>query len=133
MKYAGSLAFSVVLGSIVGSICGAAILSFCALSGRSGTTGNNYIGFWDYGVPLVGSMYGAPLGAILGPIAYVAFVRRIGFKRATIFGTAGTILGGSAGALIVPGLGVPAGIAGFFIALIAARMSHSPPVNGYQA
>ena len=128
-NYAGGLAFSVVLGFIGGLICGSAILSLCALSGRIQTTGENYIGYWDYGWLLIGSMYGGPLGAILGPVAYVTFARRIGFKQATIFGTVGTIIGGYAGALIVPGLGVPTGIAGFFVALFVARMSYSAKNN----
>jgi hypothetical protein len=128
-RYAGGLVLSVVLGFIGGSICGGAILSMCALSGRIQTTGENYVGFWDYGLLLIGSMYGGPLGAILGPVAYVTFARRIGFKQVAIFGAVGTIIGGYAGALIVPALGVPTGLIGFFVALLVARMGYSGQRN----
>lgn len=121
MKLARRLASSVLFGCVGGMICGSAILSLCALSGRIGTTGDNYIGFWNYGLLLIGSMYGGPLGAIIGPLAYITIVRRTGFKQATGPAALGTILGGYAGSLITPSLGVLTGIAGFFISLLIVR------------
>jgi hypothetical protein len=124
MKYVRGFAFSVLLGFIGGMICGSAILSLCALSGRIQTHGANYIGFWDPGLLLVGSMYGGPLGAALGPLAYVTIVRTTGFKQAMVPAALGTILGGYVGSLVAPGLGVPTGIIGFFIALLIIKFRY---------
>ncbi|MGA9356137.1 MAG: hypothetical protein WBV46_20795, partial [Terriglobales bacterium] len=72
LKYTLGTALSVVIGFIGGVICGAVILSLCGLAGRSMTTGEEYIGYWGYGLALDGAMFGGPLGAILGPLGYVA-------------------------------------------------------------
>ena len=121
LRHSGGLAISVALGALGGMICGAAILSLCGLSGRSRTTGAEYLGYWDIGLVLVGAMYGGPLGAIMGPLAYATVVRTTGFKRVIVPATIGTIGGGFIGSLVTPGLGVPAGLAGFFIALVMIR------------
>jgi hypothetical protein len=94
MKFARGLALSVLLGIVGGMICGSAILSLCALSGRIQTTGEDYLGFWNYGLLLVGSIYGGPLGAMMGPLAYITLVRNMGFKRAIVPAALGTILAG---------------------------------------
>jgi hypothetical protein len=105
-------------------ICGSVILSLCALAGRIQTTGDNYIGYWEWGLLLIGSMYGGPVGAVVGPIAYVTLVRTIGFRQATAPAATGTILGGFVGSLVSPLLGLPAGVVGFFVALVIARFRH---------
>jgi hypothetical protein len=125
LKYLRGLAISVALGTIGGVICGSAILSLCALAGRIGTSGENYVGFWNWGLLLVGSMYGGPVGAVMGPVAYATIVRTIGFKQATIPAIIGTIIGGFAGSLISPLLGLPTGVVGFFVALVIARLGYS--------
>ena len=121
------LVISVALGFLGGMICGAVILSLCGLSGRSGTTGCEYFGYWSVGLAGVGAMYGGPLGAIMGPLAYVIIIRKTGFKQAIVPATIGTIAGGFAGSLVIPGLGVPTGIAGFFIALFIVKHSGGWP------
>jgi len=57
----GESGFSVALGMIGGGTCGAAILSFGALIGRSGNTGEEYFGYWNIDVAWLGVMYGASL------------------------------------------------------------------------
>jgi hypothetical protein len=113
--------FSLALGIYGGGLCGAAILSFIDLVGRSGTTGEDYIGHWSIGDVWVGFMYGAPLGAIVAPLAYATLVRMIGFRRAIIPAALGTVAGGIAGGLVHPLLSQLTGVAGFFIALVMVR------------
>jgi len=59
-KHASRAVFSMVLGIVGGAICGAAILSFGALIGRSGTTGEEYFGYWNIAFVWLGVMYGGP-------------------------------------------------------------------------
>ena len=89
------------------------------------STGENYIGFWNYGLLLVGSMYGGPLGAVMAPLAYITIVRNTGFKQAIVPAALGTILAGYVGSLLTPTLGVPTGLAGFFISLLIVRFRFS--------
>jgi hypothetical protein len=121
-RYARDLIFSLALGIYGGGLCGAVILSFIDLMGRSRTTGEEYLGHWSIGDAGVGFMYGAPLGAIVAPLAYVALVRAIGFRRAIIPATLGTIAGGIAGGVVHPLNAPMAGVAGFFIALLVVRL-----------
>lgn len=113
--------FSLALGIYGGGLCGAAILSSIDLMGRSGTTGQEYVGHWSIGDILVGFMYGAPLGAIVAPLAYATLVRTIGFRRAIIPATFGAVAGGIAGGLVHPLLSQMTGVARFFIALLIVR------------
>jgi len=123
--YLRGLAISVLLGFVGGMICGAAILSLCALAGRIQTDGDNYFGYWEWGLLLVGSMYGGPAGAVMGPLAYATIVRTVGFRQATVPATIGTIIGGFAGSLVSPVLGLPTGVVGFFVALLITRLKYS--------
>lgn len=125
LKYSRGLAFSVALGVIGGMISGSAILSLCALAGRIGTSGDNYVGFWQWGLLLVGSMYGGLVGAVMGPVAYATIVRTIGFKQATAPAMIGTIIGGFTGSLVVPLLGLLTRVGRFFVALMIARLRYS--------
>jgi hypothetical protein len=125
LKYTRGIVLSVVIGFIGGVVCGAVILSLCGLAGRSRSTGTEYIGYWNFGLALVGAMYGGPLGAILGPLGYVAIVRKIGFRSATLPAAIGTVTGGFAGSLVTPGFGVVTGIVGFFVGLFFARFATS--------
>jgi hypothetical protein len=122
-RYVRGLIFSLALGIYGGGLCGAAILSFLDLMGRSGTTGKEYLGHWSIGDVGVGFMYGAPLGAIAAPLAYATLVRTIGFRRAIVPATFGTIAGGIAGGLVHPLLSQMTGVVGFFVALLVVRLS----------
>jgi len=121
-RYVRGLIFSLALGIYGGGLCGAVILSLIDLLGRSRTTGEEYLGHWSIGSAEVGFMYGAPLGAIVAPVAYVALVNAIGFRRAIIPATVGTIAGGVAGGVVHPLNAPMAGVAGFFIALLVVRL-----------
>jgi hypothetical protein len=121
-KHVRGVIFSTALGIYGGAICGAAIVSFGMLIGRTGSTGDD-IGNWNTGALGVGAMYGAPLGAIVAPIAYATLVRTIGIRQAIIPATVGTLVGGFAGTLILgTPLAVVTGVIGFFAALLWARL-----------
>lgn len=100
MKHVVRLIFSIALGIFGGAICGAAILSFGDLIGRTLSTGD-HIGHWSVGDLGVGAMYGAPLGAIVALIAYPILVRTIGIRRAIIPATVGTLASGFASCVIL--------------------------------
>jgi hypothetical protein len=84
VKHGGRIALSVPIGFLGGVVCGSMVLSLCGLAGRSGTTGTEYFGYWSFGIAFLGAMHGGPLGAILGPLGYLAVVREIGFRAAVI-------------------------------------------------
>lgn len=108
---------SVWIGIFGGAFCGAIILVFGGLIGRSGSTGEEYVGYFDWAEVWLGFLYGGLLGAIVTPIAYAACVRKIGFAKAWIPAIAGTVAGGLVGALAGPPLAVMTGVIGFFGAL----------------
>ena len=118
----GSAFLSLLFGMVGGGICGATILIFGALIGRSGTTGTEYFGYWNLAIVPIGLFYGGLFGAIVGLIAYPLLVRRIGFKKATLPAFLGTIAGGFLGAVVGPPLAVLSGITGFFLALLWTRV-----------
>jgi len=124
-RHAWGVLLSSMIGLVGGLVCGAVILSLCSLAGRSRTTGAEFLGYWSFGVALVGAMYGGALGIILGPIGYVAVVRETGFRSAILPAAIGTVAGGFVGSLVVPGLGVLTGIAGFFAGLFFAKYRRS--------
>ena len=120
-KHVLGLILSIALGFLGGAICGAAILSFGDLIGRTGSTGD-HIGNWSVGDLGVGAMYGAPLGAIVALIAYPILVRTIGIRRAIVPATVGTLAGGFAGCVMMGApFAVPTGVIGFFAALVWTR------------
>jgi hypothetical protein len=108
---------SMVLGVVGGALCGAAILSFGDLIGRSGSTGSEYVGYWSTASVWLGFLYGGLLGTLVTPIAYVTMVRKIGFRKAFLPASSGTLLGGFVGAIVSPPGAVLAGVAGFFLAI----------------
>jgi hypothetical protein len=130
LRHLRGVVLSISLGFLGGIICGAVILSLCGLSGRSGTTGTEYVGYWNIGLVLVGAMYGGPLGAVVGPLAYATLVRTTGFRAAVGPAMMGTIIGGFAGSLVRPLLGIPAGVAGFLVALLIVRYRWLGPPKG---
>jgi hypothetical protein len=108
---------SIPLGIVGGAVCGAAILSFGDLIGRSGDTGTGYIGYWNVASVWLGFLYGGSLGVLVTPIAYLALVRKIGFRKAFLPATIGTLMGGFVGAVVAPPLAVLTGVAGFFASI----------------
>ncbi|MGB6483018.1 MAG: hypothetical protein WBE86_05975 [Candidatus Acidiferrales bacterium] len=112
---------SLVLGVAGGALCGAAILVFGGLIGRSGNTGEEYIGDWNVATVWLGMLYGAFFGAIVGPIAYVALVRKMGFQRALLPAFLGTLAGGFLGALVAPPMAALSGIGGFLVGVCWAK------------
>jgi hypothetical protein len=121
-KAVGSVFLSLLLGMVGGGICGAAILIFGAFIGRSGTTGTEYFGYWNFAIVPIGLFYGGLFGAIVGLLAYPFLVRKIGFQKAILPAFLGTIAGGFLGAVAGPPLAVLTGICGFFLALVWARV-----------
>jgi len=121
-EFIGGLLLSVLLGAVGGGLCGGVILFFNAFIGRSGTTGAEYFGYWNPWAFLIGLMYGVPIGGIVTPLAYPLLVRRIGFGKAVLPATVGTLAGGFLGALVGPGYAVLSGIVGFVVALLWARL-----------
>ena len=114
-KVVGRWSFlSLLLGIVGGSACGAAILAFGALIGR------NIALVW------LGLLYGALLGAFVGPIAYALVVYEIGFQRVLWPAFVGTLAGGFAGAIVGPPLAVVTGILGFFVGVFWARSKTRP-------
>jgi hypothetical protein len=118
----GVVFLSLLLGIVGGGLCGAAILVFGGLIGRSGSTGEEYLRFWSVDTIWLGLTYGGIFGALAGPLAYPFLVRQIGFQRAILPAFVGTIVGGFAGAIVVPPVAVLTGIGGFFVALVWTRM-----------
>jgi hypothetical protein len=114
---ATAILLSIPLGIVGGGACGAAILSFGDLIGRSGDTGTGYVGYWNVASVWLSFLYGGLLGALVTPIAYVTLVRKVGFQKAFMPATIGTLLGGFLGALVGPPFAVLTGLAGFFGAI----------------
>jgi hypothetical protein len=125
-KAAGGGFLSLLLGIVGGGACGATILVFGALIGRSGTTGTEYIGYWEISLIWLGLLYGGLFGAVVGPIAYALVVNNIGFRDSVWRALVGTLAGGFAGAIAGPPLAVITGISGFFIGVYRAKAKHSP-------
>lgn len=119
----GGVFLSLLMGIVGGGICGAAILVFGGLIGRSGTTGTEYFGYWNVDVIWLGLLYGGFFGAFVGPIAYPFWVRKIGFQKSISPAFLGTIVGGFVGAVAGPPVAVLTGICGFFLALVWTRMN----------
>ncbi len=111
------LTLSFELGVLGGAVCGILILSFNSLIGRSGTTGSEYVGAWDWGIIGLGIMYGGFFGIIMAPLGYILFLRKIGVRKAIFPAFLGTILGGFFGGLAGPADAMTFGCVGFFIAL----------------
>jgi hypothetical protein len=111
------IVLSTGIGLFGGIVCGGTILSLCALAGRIQTTGDNYIGFWDWSVLAEGTMFGGPIGAILGFISYIPLSMTIGLRRAILPAAIGTVLCGFLGSLYTPLMGLPAGVLGFFVGI----------------
>jgi len=111
------LLLSILLGLFGGSVCGIVILSFNSLIGRSGTTGSEYVGAWDWGIIGIGIMYGSFFGILAAPLGYIIFIRKIGLRKAIFPAAAGTILGGFFGAFYGPSEALYYGCLGFFSAL----------------
>jgi hypothetical protein len=122
VKALGGMVLSSFLGIVGGGVCGAIILSFGDLIGRSGDTGEEYVGSWSVSTLWLGWLYGSIFGAFVGLLAY-PLVRSIGFRKAILPAFVGTLVGGFAGSIGAPPLAMLTGIFGFFVALIWKRYS----------
>lgn len=116
------LVVSMLIGIAGGGICGPVILFFNAFIGRSETTGAEYFGYWQPWTLVIGLMYGAPIGAIVTPLAYPFLLRRIGFQKSLLPAFVGTLAGGFVGGVVGPFFAVFGGVFGFFVALLLARL-----------
>ena len=117
-----NIALAALLGVVVGGICGAAILSFGALIGKSGTTGTEYVGYWTSSLIWLGLLYGGLFGLLVAPLGYLLLARRVGIRGAFLPATAGTLIGGFLGAFAAPPLAVITGICGFVLGLLWANL-----------
>ena len=126
-KTAAMLAISILLGTLGGAILGAAILSFGDLIGRSGNTGDDFVGYWNIDTVWLGCLYGALFGTLAAPVAYITLIRKIGLRKAWLPAATGTLIGGLIGALVGPPSAAFTGVAGFFIAIKRAVDKVSRP------
>jgi hypothetical protein len=121
------LTLSILLGTLGGAILGAVILSFGDLIGRSGSTGAEFVGYWNIDSVWLGCLYGGLFGTLAAPIAYFTLIHKIGLRKAFLPATTGTLIGGLIGALVGPPSAAFAGVAGFFIAIKRAADKASRP------
>ena len=109
------LACSILAGLIGGAVCGAAIAVFAGLIGTTCDPGTSC---WEIeGFVPTAVIFGACVGAIVTPFAYLPLVRKIGFRRAWCPAAIGTLIGGSVGFAIFPPVVFLTGVFGFFAAL----------------
>lgn len=116
---------SIIFGVLGGAACGIIILSFNSLIGKSGTTGAEYRGAWNWGVLGLGIMYGSFFGMLMAPLGYFIFLRKIGLRKGILLAALGTILGGCVGALRGPFEALCYGCLGFFLALGILRVIYA--------
>ena len=124
-KAIGGTLVSLILGILGGGVCGAAILVFGGLIGRSGNTGEEYVGHWNIASVWLGLLYGGFFGAFVGPLAYALVVRKIGFQKALFPAFVGTLVGGFGGAIAGPPLAAITGIFGFFVGVAWAKIKNA--------
>lgn len=104
------------IAGVSGHVCGFLILLFSFVIGHSGTTGTEYLGYWDPKSAWdLSSWYGTPLGTLLGPIGYYSFLRRGSLATAWLTTMIGTVTGGCVGSFGGPPLAALTGCAAFFI------------------
>lgn len=114
----------VVGGAISGSVVGVAWLGALALA-VDGAGGFPY--FW--GAFTLAGIVGAALGAVVFPAVTWGFLRHVAFTRVVAYGAAGTVVGGTIGALatgLSPSTAVVGAIAGFLAATIVLRLRCPP-------
>lgn len=88
--------FAGVFGSI---FCGFIVISFGFYIGKSGSTGLEYIGFWNPKYALfLAITYATPLGLLFCPTGYFLFLQRISLFKAVWITTLSTLIGGCIGA-----------------------------------
>ena len=126
------LILSVLLGILGGAILGAVILSFGGFIGRSGNTGEEFVGYWNIATVWLGCLYGGLFGMIAAPIAYLTLIRKIGLRKAWLPAATGTLVGGLVGAVVGPPSAAFVGVAGFFIAIKRAVHKASHPEQSSQ-
>ena len=113
------VALALLIGWIGGMLCGFPIVLFGDYLGRSGTTGTEYLGYWDpESAWFLARTYGSLVGALVLPAASVYLLAGVPVTRwpqLVAPAAAGTIAGGSLGALVAPPLAVLFGCFGFWL------------------
>ena len=115
----GNFLASYPVGIAGGAFCAFFILSFGALIGRSGTTGCEYIGYWEPAYIILSVIYGGLFGLLGYPISFILFFRKLEvftLLRISLRIGGWTILSGCIGATASPPLAVLTAFTGFFIA-----------------
>ena len=108
-----------LIGWIGGMLCGFPIVLFGDYLGRSGTTGTDYLGYWNpESAWFLARTYGSLVGALVLPAAYIHLLSGVPLTRwpqLVAPAAVGTIAGGSVGALVGPPLAVLFGCFGFWL------------------
>jgi hypothetical protein len=111
---------AVLAGYILSTVLGFLILSFGGLVCKNGTTGTEYVGFWDPAWMLFwAGTFGSIPGTLSMPLAYFTCLRPVPrelWPRAIAIGAAFTLVGGLLGALRGPWLALVTGFMGFGLA-----------------
>lgn len=110
------------IGALAGGVAGGIAAGIVDAVLSSGVTAS-----LDWFVYVVGVYIGAPLGAVLFPIAAWTLMRTVPFGRAALGTVAGTLVGGICGFFVAPGnasllLSIGGGIIGFAVAAILLRL-----------
>lgn len=116
-RKAAQAAFLALIGAAGGLVIGFVAFAFGGLIGRSGYTGQEYVGYWapqEYW--WMAKTFAAPVGAVMAPVTYLGFLQHVPLKAAVVSGAIGTLLGGLIGALGSPLHAGLAACSGFLLA-----------------
>jgi hypothetical protein len=106
------------VGAVVGAAVGAAVIAIDV------TFTGTLLGFGpSAGVLAIGAAFGARVGMVFAPAAAWIFLRRVPLWRSIAETAAGTILGATIAALVLPAFTVIGGMLGFVAAAVRLRLS----------
>lgn len=118
--------FTLFVGACGGWLCGTIILTFGGYIGRSGSTGLEYVGYWNPGyASWVASWTGLPIGAIFFCIAYCVMLRNVNWLKILLITGCATVFSGCIGAFVSPILAVWTGCVGFYTSCLYLARNHS--------
>jgi hypothetical protein len=122
LRDATNLLLALFIGIICGALCGVIILPISLYRATHELVWSTSVLHW-------GLLYGALIGVVCVPAAYLFSLRKSGFRSAFIPALAGTLAGGIFGAIANPFWAMVSGIAGFSIAviLVARRKTEALP------
>jgi hypothetical protein len=107
----------VVTGATGGLLLGFMILVAGAYMGRSGSTGLEYIGYWNPEFHwFIASRLGLTGGALLFPIGYYVYLKSSPLRQVLLYTSCGTLAGGLVGTLVSPVASMLLAVVGFFLA-----------------